>query len=812
MSQKEGLITRFVRLTLNRPKTALAVTALVTLVAAAFTQQIKIRSNFSDLLPDHHPSVVQARELEKIVGGASFVVTAVEVARGERQAEAADRFLTDFRKKLDSEDLGLRSIDDRPPADFLKRSSLLYLSLDELDRLHEKIKFRIDRARLKKMNLLLDFDEESLDNDLTDLKGKYAAYLNPAPRYQNKDGTLFAALLKPDWRATDVNRTQSLLDSLERIVGQLKPKSYDPSLSVRFTGPYVKQMTQKKILLKDAALVSSLSLIGSILYLVFHFRRKRAVTLIGVPLVTSQIWALGVAYLLFGSLNLFSSACCAILLGLAADYGIHFYSEYQRHRRLGEKPEEALATSIGHLGRAFVAASSTTAAAFLALAFSDFKAFRETGVIAGVGILLCGAAFVCILPPLTLIIERRWPEKVKARSKPKEWTEARQHFSRRWSRWVFSKSNLVLTGLFLLLPFAAVTAGRLSFDFNLNHIMGRQDTKELDGRIDGIFNHSVNPEVALASNFEDAEKVAAKIRSVQAKNSLQPGGSTLRGALSLGDFVPKDQEAKKEKITSIKSLFPPHVVNAMDERDRKSYESLRPMLTPETVTLETIPQSIKTKFQDREGSVGRMVFIFPNFEMTQADRFMRFVEEIREVECSECTSPFYASGESTVYYEIVTMLFQEGKYVMGFTLLMLLTALWLNFRSLSNTLTVFAPLLAGLLATLGWMALAGLKFNIINMAAIPIILGTADDYGVHLFQRYLDDPKGSLAESYSVTFRPILGAAITTLIGFGSLSFADMGGIRSFGLLCVVGIGLCTLTTLLWFPAVLALKKRSKTD
>lgn len=799
-----SLIARFVRLTLRRPKTVLLACALITAVATYFTQQIQIRSNFSDLLPDDHPSVVQAKELEKIVGGASFVVVATET----KNAEAAGRFLDDLKSRLSQmPDLGIRYIDDRPPADFLKYHSLLYLSLDDLDRLKERIQFQIDRAKLKRMKLLIDFEEEEgFDQELEDLKGKYATYLNPTPRYQNRDGTLLASLIKPDWRATDMSKTQRLVDALNRVVHELDPKRYDPSINVRFTGPYVKQMTQKKILLKDAGLVSSVSFLGAILYLVFHFRRKRAVFLIGVPLIASSLWSLGSAYLLFGSLNLFSSAACAILLGLAADYGIHFYSEYHRHRKLGEGPEEALTLSISHLGRAFVAASSTTAAAFFSLGFSGFKAFRELGIIAGTGILLCGVAFVVILPPLTLLLDRRWPEKIDADG----WSESRQRFSLAWMHWIFSPKNLILTGLILLAPFMAVLAGRLRFDYNLNNIMGRQDTKELDGRIDGIFNHSVNPEVALAQNYEDAGKVASAIRAVQSRNAATQTGSTIKGALSLSDFVPKEQKAKKEKIKAIRDLFTPRLLQAMNEEDRKSYNSIEPMLDPKTITREELPEQITNKFQDREGSVGRIVFVFPNFEMTQADRFMRFVEEIREVQCRDCTAPFYASGESTVYYEIVKMLFREGRYVMGFTLVMILGALWLNFRSLGATLTVFSPLIVGLLATFGWMALLGLPFNIINMAAIPIILGTADDYGVHFYQRYFDHPTESLHEAYGISFRPILGASITTLIGFGSLGFADMGGIRSFGTTCVVGIGLCTFTTLVWFPALLALQKRRK--
>ena len=156
------------------------------------------------------------------------------------------------------------------------------------------------------------------------------------------------------------------------------------------------------------------------------------------------------------------------------------------------------------------------------------------------------------------------------------------------------------------------------------------------------------------------------------------------------------------------------------------------------------------------------------------------------------------------------MLFREGRSIVAFTVLFIVTALWLNFRSIGRTLIAFTPLLIGLAATIGWMGLLGIPFNIINMAAVPIILGTADDYGVHFYQRFIDHPEASLSESYKIVFRPILGSTLTTLIGFGSLLVADMGGIRSFGLVSLVGIALCTVTTLVWFPALLALTKRAK--
>lgn len=803
------LLRRIVDFTLCYPRLVLIFGTLVTALAFYGSQKIEIRSNFSDLLPDSHPAVLQARELEKTVGGASFIVVAVET----KDPLAADRFLTDLHEKISKENLeGIRFIDDRPPTSFFRKQGLLYLSVDELRSLKSKIKKRIQEGKLKKNPFYIDLDgaaeADDFSSTLTSLRDKYHAFLNSSPRYQNKAGTLFVSLIKPAWQTTDVARTAEFADIIQQVIQSLDPVSYHPSLSVRLTGPYIKTMTQKKILIRDAIVVSLISLVGAIAYLFFHFRKKRAVFLIAVPLSASVIWSLGFAYLFFGSLNLFSSVACAVLMGLAADYGIHVYSEYVRHRLKGEEVVQALRLAILQLAKTFFAASSTTAAAFFALTLTRFKALHEFGWIAGIGVLLCGLAFILFMPPLALLIERRWPvpaegltPRIRSWKLPKSSPQFSLHH-------LFSAKGLVLSSLLLLTPLLLVIGGNLRFDYDFNHIMGQQETKGLDREVDSIFNHTVNPEVALVQKTSDAPRLTRAIREAIKKHPA--GETTIKEVLTLQDFVPTYQKQKRKMIRSIRNSFTPLVVKSLNAEERRSYEEFKTLLNPSQITRESVPTSIQRIFEDRQGQVGRLVLIFPNFEMQQTDRFMRFVEEVRSIPCPDCEGTFYASGESTVYYEIVKMLFREGKYVIGFALGTVLLALWLNFRSIRATLIVFSPLAVGLASTLGWMTVTGMQFNIINLAALPIILGTADDYAVHYYHRHATHKKEGLFESYRISFLPILGGSLTTLIGFGSLSFANIGGIRSMGLLCSLGIFLCCFTTLAWFPALLSFLEREK--
>jgi predicted RND superfamily exporter protein len=526
----------------------------------------------------------------------------------------------------------------------------------------------------------------------------------------------------------------------------------------------------------------------------------------------SVTWTLALAYAFYGSLNLFSSVSCAIIVGLSADYGIHLYSEYLRHRERGDSSEASFLSALHKLRRPFFVAATTTSAAFFSLSLSRFKAFSEFGMIAGPGILLCAIAFAFIFPSLTLCVEKIWPEKM--RRLPFETQNSDSFISKfgfKFSsfQWIFSLRGALIIGLLLLAPLLTLASGRFYFDYNANHILGTQPTKALDSRVDAIFSNSVNPEVAFVERAADAAPFAEALRRVQAQSKTLPHGTTIKSVLALPDFVPDRQTAKIQKIAEIRGLFNERIVKALGKEDRESYRKFKAMLNPSTLTLASLPDKIVNKFRDRKGKEGRIIFIFPNFSVNHSDTFMRYTEEIRAAECTECVGERYVSGESTVFYEIVMMLFSEGKYVMGFALVAVFLLLWLNFRSLQDTCLVMAPLLFSLIALVGCMSLLGLPLNIINLAAFPIILGVVTDYVVHFYQRYREDHGGSVTQAYSESFRPILGSTLTTLIGFGALLFADMGGLRSLGGIAFLGVLLGSVTTLFWFPGLLSFFSRA---
>jgi hypothetical protein len=106
-----------------------------------------------------------------------------------------------------------------------------------------------------------------------------------------------------------------------------------------------------------------------------------------------------------------------------------------------------------------------------------------------------------------------------------------------------------------------------------------------------------------------------------------------------------------------------------------------------------------------------------------------------------------------------------------------------------------------MLQTFGLMGLVGIDLNAANLIGVPLILGIAVDYGVHIVHDALERP-GPYRISAS-TANSVLVDALTTILGFGALMVASHRGLESLGRLLTLGVTTCTVTSLVFLPALL---------
>jgi 1-acyl-sn-glycerol-3-phosphate acyltransferase len=106
---------------------------------------------------------------------------------------------------------------------------------------------------------------------------------------------------------------------------------------------------------------------------------------------------------------------------------------------------------------------------------------------------------------------------------------------------------------------------------------------------------------------------------------------------------------------------------------------------------------------------------------------------------------------------------------------------------IETTVINFLPMVVSWLCILGFMALAGIPFNLINIIISTFIFGLGDDYSIFILDGLETEYKygNKLLSSYKSA---ILLSAITTMIGLGALLFAEHPALKSIATIGVLGI------------------------
>ncbi|MCU0631562.1 MAG: RND family transporter [Methanolinea sp.] len=114
---------------------------------------------------------------------------------------------------------------------------------------------------------------------------------------------------------------------------------------------------------------------------------------------------------------------------------------------------------------------------------------------------------------------------------------------------------------------------------------------------------------------------------------------------------------------------------------------------------------------------------------------------------------------------------------------------------------------SGLILTFGIIGFSGLPITMVTIGAFPVLIGIGIDYAIQFHARFDEEARTStLAEAARTTITrsgpSILYAMLSTSMGFLALLISPVPMIRSFGLVCVIGVASCYLVALVAVPTV----------
>jgi predicted RND superfamily exporter protein len=783
-----------------RPGRALLFAGLLTVAGLFAARTLRLSADLSELLPPSFESVQGLEKLKERFGGIGYVVV---VGQGA-EPDALRRFADEMAPKVAALP-GIRWVDSKRPLEFFEQHALYYLDLDDLEAVARRVEAREKWERQARNPMYVRLDDEPPPSlDFGDIEAKYAGrgdrrlagsgqayYLDPEAR-------LVVLLAKPEGTSINLGAARSLVDSVDALLAREDLSRFGPDFRVELTGTFKKKVDQQAQIVRDVGTASLTAAALLVLYLLFHFRSPRAAALALIPTGAGLAWTYGFVGAAYGTISLLTGFLGAILGGLGVEHGIHLLGRYGTLRDEGRDADAAIRETFAHTGTAALVSSLVAALTFASLAISEFRAFREFGVIAAIGLLILLAAYVLVLPA-ALAVTSRVGLGLRLKSAAAEVSSPLALFIPR-------HGGRLALGLGIVLVALATNGREARFNFDFGALEDSSlRSYQLDRQVNRILGYSQTPAVILA---DDAAGEHTAVEALAQRKAALGASSTIDFVAALDELVPEAQEAKQAVLQRLARVVARVRPDSLEPDARAQYDRLRRMVAAAPFGRSDLPESLRRQFQGVSGEAAGFVLAFPSVSLADGEKVRAFAREVRHIALPG-GGTLSASGEPMVLADILETSAREAPRVLAAAALSVLAAMWLSLGSLRLAMLCLAPTLLSIMALLGLMPLAGEEFNYLNMLVVPVFIGVTVDAGVHFVSRVLLE-NDDFDAVYAETGRAIVGGLLTSAVGFGALLLADHPGLESIGRLANLGFAVNLVVILLWFPAVLWLVARRR--
>ncbi|HTR43770.1 MAG TPA: MMPL family transporter, partial [Pseudomonadales bacterium] len=620
--------------------------------------------------------------------------------------------------------------------------------------------------------------------------------------FASSDGTFRVLYVESAVDLQSYRSCENWLKAIHEIVDGVKAgasKDEWSDIKIRYTGrPVFVEEIASSMQTDMTHSVGATSTIIAVLFYLMH-RRLRPMGYLIALLMLILMATLALGALVMGSINIVSMGFAAILLGLAVDYAVVHYQEALAHPDM-TVPEirRAIAPSI-------LWAAITTISAFMVLNLGGLPGLGQLGSLVAIGIALSAWVMVMIyLPPL--FPNRRTPRPNQPHFNwwnyfvaPHEpiTEHATVNPSYRPALSVTLAILLAACGVLLwkqpgldrtadaLHPqnsAAQSTLDEMTVQLGLPPqpywlvVTGRDETEIYDRLVkanvllaEAETNHLIGQFVLPVALWPRPEFQAVNRQSMAA---LAREGPALREATLNAGFNTNAVVLTEEIVKTW-------------ARDGASAGTVWPT--------NRVSQWLLNRFVNRSPDQILVVgLIYPPEKRMNAMALIDLSHRLAESDC-------YLSSWELLGVATLKRVESRMWQVVTPMVVLVLLSLWFAFRRATEILLGAAVLCMSGVCLLAIMALTGWTWNLMNLMAMPLILGTGVDYTIFIqlaLRRHGGDTK---IVRHSVG-RALMLCGATAVTGFGSLGMSSNPGMASLGRVCAVGIGANMLISVFLLP------------
>ncbi len=564
---------------------------------------------------------------------------------------------------------------------------------------------------------------------------------------------------------------------LIHTVDSLSHKLSNQTVLIENFGACVVAAGNANQLQKDTMLTLSIAIICIALLIGLYFKNGIITIFIMLPVGFGVLFSLAFLFIFKGVVSAIAIAAGAVVLGIAINYSLHFFTHYKHHQNVK--------TVLKDLTVPMLIGCTTTVGAFLSLLFAKSEALHDFGLFAAFSLIGAMLFSIIVLPHLLAIGLRKNKKNLKSIEHHKA------TFIDKITAYEFDKNKIIVVSAFIVTLVFTYFAGNVGFESDMNKMsFMTPETRLAEKHLDEVNNFAARSVYVFSSgkNLSDALEVNKKVSETLLK--FKSEGVIKKFSSINGLFISdKEQQIRidrwnqfftEQKRDSLKTHLKTLGLNyKFKETAFQAFYNLLdlPVSKLSQADSDTIQ---KLLFKEWIGNVNGKPSIINHIKVDAANRHLiydAFADNpnITVFDKQNLTSKFV----EVISSDFNTILMITALLVFGFMLL--------NHGRIELAIINFLPMFISWLWILGIMGLVGMKFNIINIIISTFIFGLGDDYSIFIMDGLLSDYKVG-KKSLDSFKSSILLSALITIIGIGVMVFAKHPALQSIALIAIIGM------------------------
>ena len=815
---------RLGRATADRPKTVLAVAAAFTMLALVFVLRLRPDTGVGNLFPSHDPATVAlARWVDRFPTGGDVLVLATLPDGAPADAGPLLAFADRLSGRL-TDVPGVAAVVYRLDAaarQFVERvvapAGVYYLTDAGYAEARRRLtpdgmaaQLRQDEAMLAAPGPAAGAVAAALVRDplhLHELLVDAMAVRRPAAggggAVLSPDGRSLLVRIVSHGKLGDTTANKQLVEAVTAATAATNTAG----LSVDVTGGPAIAVFDATAIRRDCVVsVTASCVLMQLMFLAAYRRGVRSFAVAFVPVGLGVVWGFAVRSAVGGPIAAAAAVVGAVLVGMGIDYPVLYLPHYAAARTGGLSAADAVRRTTAALLSPLTAACATSLFGFAAVAFSSVPALRDFAVVGMLGLAGALVAAVTVLPAMLVLTDR-----------------GRRTADPRVSvtpvlAWAVSRRRPLLVGWTGLTVIAIVVVAampgpvlRMTSDLTAMHPRPNPPldaARRVAARMGAdpgsltVYLRATSGEQLVRSAYDvdrrlatPAVRAAGVIGTVGLPSLLpDPAVAARRG----GDAAAADQVVRNFRAAVAKTSFDPA---SFEGYGTFLHHLLSGPPVPSVADLAKYPRLAESLLSRHEvagrfrpGEYEAVTLLLVDRPLDQRADRVAAVSAVRAALADVPGATLTGLGVAGLAAEAAVT--RDVPRLVGAAVLLNALYLLVHFRSWRATFWAVGPAGLSLLVMAAVARVGHVEVNLINLVALPLLIGIDVDYGIYLVS-LSRGPRAEAARRVSLSGHSVTVSAVANVLGFASLVTTAVPAVRSLGLTVAAGVATCLAATLL---------------